>query len=223
MNAIALALVAQALAISIQTYAIFDEIPESERILTILVLIIATIQIVSTRPRPQPGYGVEPPSPAAELGAPAAEPRSVGANPGSRASMTAREQRGNLEPNRATPSANQPTEHPASHRDALDASRTNAYTSRMRRWWTMMRSAACSHARCERPQEVTEMRFRSAVAERRAELRMFPSIPGSRIRAAEAGRRRSVLHPLANRTGSDLPDHGRGRPASAAPVQRLDE
>lgn len=120
-HAIALALVAQALAISIQTYAIFDEIPESERILTILVLIIATVQIVSTRPRPQPGYGVEPPSPVAELGAPAAEPRSVGGGPGSRASMTAREQRGNLKPNRATPSANQPTEHPASHRDALDA------------------------------------------------------------------------------------------------------
>jgi uncharacterized membrane protein len=49
--AIALAIAAQALAISIQIYAIFHEIPRSERILTILVLVIATVQIVVTRPR----------------------------------------------------------------------------------------------------------------------------------------------------------------------------
>jgi hypothetical protein len=120
-RAIALAIAAQALAISIQIYAIFDEIPESERILTVLVLIIATIQIVSTRPRPQPGSGMEPPSPVAELGAPAAEARSVGANPGSRASVTAREQQGNLKPNSATPPANEPTEQAAPDHDALDA------------------------------------------------------------------------------------------------------
>jgi diguanylate cyclase len=52
-QAIALAIAAQALAISIQTYAIFDEVPRSERILTVLVLIIATIQIVVSRPRPR--------------------------------------------------------------------------------------------------------------------------------------------------------------------------
>jgi hypothetical protein len=51
--AIALAIAAQALAVSIQTYAIFHEIPRSERILTVLVLIIATIQIVLSRPRPR--------------------------------------------------------------------------------------------------------------------------------------------------------------------------
>lgn len=50
--AIALAVAAQTLALSIQTYAIFYEIPRSERILTVLVLIIATIQIVIGRPRP---------------------------------------------------------------------------------------------------------------------------------------------------------------------------
>ena len=50
-QAIALAIAAQALAISIQTYAIFDEVPRSERILTVIVLIIATIQIVVSRPR----------------------------------------------------------------------------------------------------------------------------------------------------------------------------
>jgi hypothetical protein len=110
-RAIALALAAQAIAVSIQIYAIFEEIPESERILTVLVLIIATIQIVSTRPRPQSESGVEPASPVAVLGAPAAEPRTV----------TAREQGGNLKPNSATPSANQPTQHAASHHDALDA------------------------------------------------------------------------------------------------------
>jgi hypothetical protein len=50
-QAIALAIAAQALAIGIQMYAIFDEIPRSERILTVIVLIIATIQIVVSRPR----------------------------------------------------------------------------------------------------------------------------------------------------------------------------
>jgi hypothetical protein len=50
-SAIALAIAAQALGASIQTYAIFDEIPTSERILTVAVLIIAMIQIVVSRPR----------------------------------------------------------------------------------------------------------------------------------------------------------------------------
>jgi hypothetical protein len=48
---IALAIAAEVLAASIQTYAIFEEIPESERILTVIVLIIAMIQIVVSRPR----------------------------------------------------------------------------------------------------------------------------------------------------------------------------
>jgi diguanylate cyclase len=66
--AIALAIATQALAISIQTYAIFHEIPRSERILTVLVLIIATIQIVISRPRARPGSLTErdapnPPAP----------------------------------------------------------------------------------------------------------------------------------------------------------------
>lgn len=113
-RAIALAIAAQALAVSIQIYAIFDEIPQSERILTVLVLIIATIQIVSTRPRPQSGPGVEPALPGPELG-------SAAAKPGSPASLTAREPRGNLKPNSATPTANQPTGHAASHGDALEA------------------------------------------------------------------------------------------------------
>jgi len=52
-SAIALAVAAQALAVSIQTYAIFDETPRSERILTVIVLVIATIQIVVSRPRPR--------------------------------------------------------------------------------------------------------------------------------------------------------------------------
>jgi hypothetical protein len=52
-RAIALAIVAQALAASIQTYAIFDEIPRSERILAVIVLMIAIIQIVVSRPRPR--------------------------------------------------------------------------------------------------------------------------------------------------------------------------
>jgi hypothetical protein len=62
-QAIALAIAAQALAISIQTYAIFDEIPRSERILTVIVLIMATIQIVVSRPRPQSDSRSQPDAP----------------------------------------------------------------------------------------------------------------------------------------------------------------
>jgi hypothetical protein len=52
-RAIALAVAAQVLAISLQTYAFFHEVPRSERILTVIVLVIATIQIVVSRPRPR--------------------------------------------------------------------------------------------------------------------------------------------------------------------------
>jgi hypothetical protein len=52
-RAIALAVAAQLLAISIQTYAFFHEVPRGERILTVIVLVMATIQIVVTRPRPR--------------------------------------------------------------------------------------------------------------------------------------------------------------------------
>jgi hypothetical protein len=51
MRAIALALLAQALAITIQIVAVFKEIGKSERVVTALVLVIASIQIVLTRPR----------------------------------------------------------------------------------------------------------------------------------------------------------------------------
>jgi hypothetical protein len=51
MRAIALALVAQALAIAIQLLAAFEEIGKSERIVTALVLVVASIQIILTRPR----------------------------------------------------------------------------------------------------------------------------------------------------------------------------
>ena len=51
MRAIALALFAQALAIGIQIYAIFREVGKSERIVTIVVLVVASVQIILTRPR----------------------------------------------------------------------------------------------------------------------------------------------------------------------------
>ncbi len=65
LRAIALALVAQALAIGIQTYAIFGEVGKSERVVTIVVLVIASVQIVLSRPRAEPGQsslasGMEP-------------------------------------------------------------------------------------------------------------------------------------------------------------------
>jgi hypothetical protein len=49
--AIALPLLAQVLALGIQVYAIFDELPTSERVLSAVVLLIAIAQIVMTRPR----------------------------------------------------------------------------------------------------------------------------------------------------------------------------
>ncbi len=51
MRAVALALFAQALAIGIQIYAVFREVGKSERIVTIVVLLVASVQIILTRPR----------------------------------------------------------------------------------------------------------------------------------------------------------------------------
>lgn len=48
--AIALPLAAQVLAVGIQAYGYFHELPKSERVLTIAVLLIAIVQIVITRP-----------------------------------------------------------------------------------------------------------------------------------------------------------------------------
>ncbi len=50
-RAIALPVAAQMLALSLQVYALFYEVPRSERIFTIVVLLIATVQIIVTRPR----------------------------------------------------------------------------------------------------------------------------------------------------------------------------
>ena len=50
-RAIALPVAAQLLAIAIQLYGYFDELPNSERVLTIVVLLIATVQITIARPR----------------------------------------------------------------------------------------------------------------------------------------------------------------------------
>jgi hypothetical protein len=51
MRAVALALIAQVLAIGIQVYAVFHEVGRSERVVTILVLVVASAQIILTRPR----------------------------------------------------------------------------------------------------------------------------------------------------------------------------
>jgi len=50
-RAIALPVAAQIFAIAIQIYAFFDELARSERVLTVLVLMIAVIQIIVARPR----------------------------------------------------------------------------------------------------------------------------------------------------------------------------
>ena len=65
MRAIALALIAQALAIGIQIYAVFEEIPTSERVVTVVVLLVASVQIILTRPRtvqPEAAPAVDAPS-----------------------------------------------------------------------------------------------------------------------------------------------------------------
>ena len=62
MRAVALALFAQALAIGIQIYAIFREVGRSERVVTIVVLVVASVQIILTRPRrkePGPAHLVD--------------------------------------------------------------------------------------------------------------------------------------------------------------------
>jgi hypothetical protein len=88
-QAIALAVAAQALAIGIQTYAIFNEVPRSERILTVIVLIIATIQIVVSRPRPR------------------SDSMAQGNVPASAAAVTTPGRPGTSEPDDAPPRANQ--------------------------------------------------------------------------------------------------------------------
>ncbi len=59
MRAIALALVAQALAIGIQIYALFGEVGKSERVVTVVVLVVASVQIILTRPRAQGGQAAD--------------------------------------------------------------------------------------------------------------------------------------------------------------------
>ena len=54
LRAVALPLVAQALAITIQLYAFFHEIGRDERLVTVAVLVVSSIQIILTRPRPRP-------------------------------------------------------------------------------------------------------------------------------------------------------------------------
>jgi hypothetical protein len=51
-KAIALPLAAQVFAITLQIYGLFVSLPIGERVLTIVILVIATVQIVVSRPRP---------------------------------------------------------------------------------------------------------------------------------------------------------------------------
>ena len=67
MRAVALALFAQALAIGIQIYAVFREVGKSERLVTIVVLVVASTQIVLTRPRKK-GEDAPEPAEAAQTG-----------------------------------------------------------------------------------------------------------------------------------------------------------
>jgi hypothetical protein len=63
MRAVALALIAQALAIGIQIYAVFEEVGRSERVVTVIVLLVASVQIILTRPRAEPAAPGPDPDP----------------------------------------------------------------------------------------------------------------------------------------------------------------
>jgi hypothetical protein len=60
MRVVALALFAQALAIGIQIYATFREVGKSERIVTVVVLVVASVQIILTRPRKSRADALQP-------------------------------------------------------------------------------------------------------------------------------------------------------------------
>jgi hypothetical protein len=70
MRAIALPLLVQALAAGIQVYAIFEPVGKSERIVTLAALVVASVQIILTRPRATPAA-------ASADAADAADPRAV--------------------------------------------------------------------------------------------------------------------------------------------------
>ena len=62
MRAVALPLLAQALAVAIQLYAFFGEIARGERLVTVAVLVVSSIQIILTRPRPHSADSQETPA-----------------------------------------------------------------------------------------------------------------------------------------------------------------
>lgn len=78
LRAVALPLLAQALAIGIQIYAFFVEIGRSERIVTAIVLVVASVQIILTRPRA--GAAVSEAA-AAKTAPPTPAPPEPGADP----------------------------------------------------------------------------------------------------------------------------------------------
>jgi hypothetical protein len=51
-RAVILLLVAQAIAAGIQIYALFGELARSERVVTLAVLVVTSVQIILNRPRP---------------------------------------------------------------------------------------------------------------------------------------------------------------------------
>ena len=52
---------AQALAAGIQIYALFGELGKSERIITLMVLVVTSIQIVLNRPKPASASALDAP------------------------------------------------------------------------------------------------------------------------------------------------------------------
>jgi hypothetical protein len=61
LRAVALLLAAQAIAAGIQIYALFGELARSERVVTLAVLVVTSVQIILNRPRPEaPAVGAIP-------------------------------------------------------------------------------------------------------------------------------------------------------------------
>jgi hypothetical protein len=60
LRAVALPLIAQALAAGVQIYALFEPVGKSERIGTVAVLVVSSVQIYITRPRAQASPVADP-------------------------------------------------------------------------------------------------------------------------------------------------------------------
>jgi hypothetical protein len=116
LRAVALLLAAQAVAAGIQIYALFGELARSERVVTLAVLVVTSVQIILNRPRPEaPAPPAEAAIPAA-VASPASEPGPAepgGPEPGMLSVTMAEREEGNGTEHRTEHRADNGVEHVA--------------------------------------------------------------------------------------------------------------